>query len=121
MVRAVKTLARTDQNHVGLRLIVTIHMRRILDRDNYLVAKAPDQDHIRSGHGHRMPGPDRTHLDDLAFDELDPIFVRKDSRLRHFVIVVDGESLSLHFNLRRNTHREEFTDSWEQSRYSRGR
>src|SRR5262245_1444629 len=39
-----------------------------------------------------MPRPDRTHRQDLAVDELDPVVLRQDSNLSHALIFVGGES-----------------------------
>src|SRR5215510_2922039 len=46
-----------------------------------------------------MPIPDRAHLQNLTFDELDPIFLAENSDLNHSVIFVNAEGSSKGFDL----------------------
>ena len=51
------------------------------------VAHRPHQQNIERVGGAEMLGADRGHLDQLSFDEFDPVFLAEDADLAHPVIL----------------------------------
>jgi hypothetical protein len=51
-----------------------------------------------------MPVSDRTHLENLAFDELHPIAFTQNTRFDHTVVLVHRKQPSGHFDLHETKH-----------------
>src|SRR5262245_30221586 len=93
MLRSVEAFTRSNQDDVGLEFIVVVETRRVLTGDHSSVAYATRENHGRPIDRHRVPRANRTHLDDLAFDEFDSLLWLENPHLGHAVIVVDSEQL----------------------------
>ena len=88
-----------EQHDIRLRLRVVTEPNRILDADNGFSRKVCDEQRVRPIHAGDMPVPDRTHLDDLAFDEFHARILIEDAGVRHPVILINRKELPGNFGL----------------------
>src|SRR5207248_1215717 len=88
-----------ERNDVGLRLIVLIQSQRILNAYHSSALQRRSEQIGRAIHTDHMAMTDRTHLDDLAFDELDSVDFSEDDGVRHSIVLVDGGATLLRCRL----------------------
>src|SRR6267143_3283041 len=55
-------------------------------------AETSREEMLNPRHGRRMAAADRRHLDDLTFDELDPVVEPQDAGFAHPVILIEREA-----------------------------
>src|SRR3712207_9247572 len=77
----------------GCGSVCSTEPRRILGADDGHVADASHQQPVELVDAREVPGAYGGHLDDLPFDELDPVVLVQYSGLAHEVVAVNGEAM----------------------------